>query len=186
MKNNQWEIFEAYLLNQYINNPNAELAEVLIKEYSAHIYKKSVCTKELQAWIEHRSRLLSKDSLNPSKVFGLEDKWSRSKTELKYLNMNVYTWQYLFSGGSNDESYHKTAILFSTTSEEPRIGFERKNHDFGSRELCRLSFDLFIAINKKKLKSNEIDIANKTLDEDIVVQMTKDYEHHRIKYRITQ
>ena len=94
--------------------------------------------------------------------------------------MNVYAWQYLFSGGSNDESYHKTAILFSTTSEEPRIGFERKNHDFASRELCRLSFDLFIAIYKKKLKSNEIDIANKTLDEDIVVQMTKDHEHHRI------
>ncbi len=30
-------------------------------------------------------------------------------------------------GDSNEDSYGKTAILFSTTNEEARIGFERKN-----------------------------------------------------------
>lgn len=185
MKNAEYKRFVIYLLNKYSNDQNAELAEVLIKEYSAHLYKNLVCLEELQIWINHRSSKLPEDNLNPSKIFGLHDKWSRSKIELKYLNMNVYTWQHIFKGDSNEDSYGKTAILFSTTNEEARIGFERKNHDFGNRELCRFSLDLFIAINKKKLMSEEIDLANKTLDEDITIQMNKDCEHHRLKYKIT-
>ena len=185
MENAEYKRFVIYLLNKYSNDQNAELAEVLIKEYSAHLFKNLVSLKELQIWINNRSSKLTEDNLNPSKIFGLHDKWSRSKIELKYLNMNVYTWQHIFEGDSSEDSYAKTAILFSTTNEEARIGFERKNHDFGTRELSRFGLDIFIALNKRQLTSEEITIADEYLKEDIRVQMSKDLHHHRIKYKFT-
>ncbi len=43
----------------------------------------------------------------------------------------------------------------------------------------------YLLLLTKKLMSKEIDLANKTLDEDITIQMHKDCEHHRLKYKIT-
>ena len=59
-----------------------------------------------------------------------------------------------------------------------KIAFERKNHDFGTRELCRLGLDIFIAINSRQLTSEEINIANKHLKEDVSIQ-TVSYTHLR-------
>ena len=33
MNDNEWKIFEINLIDKYVKDPNAELAEVLIKEY---------------------------------------------------------------------------------------------------------------------------------------------------------
>ena len=34
------------------------------------------------------------------------------------------------------------------------MSFERKNHDFGERELCRVGLDLSIAISKKRVEQH--------------------------------
>ena len=182
MENDEWKRFETNLVNLYQHDANAELAEALIKEYSAHIYKNTPCSKELETWIEKRRSTLAKDNLNISNALGLQDKWSRSIIEIKYLDMNIYTWKYIFDGNSKIDAYKKTANLFSISYEQTRIGFERKNHDFGSRELCRFSFDIFTTLHKKTLSDEDIKIANKILDEELEIQMMKDLNHHRLKY----
>jgi len=53
------------------------------------------------------------------------------------------------------------------------------------RELSRFGLDIFIALNKRQLSSEEINIADEYLREDIKIQMSKDLHHHRIKYKIT-
>ena len=47
MTDNEWEIFETNLIKKYETDPNAELAEALIKEYAAHMINKTDYTKEL-------------------------------------------------------------------------------------------------------------------------------------------
>ena len=73
MENAEYKRFVIYLLNKYSNDQNAELAEVLIKEYSANLFKNLVSLKELQIWINNRSSKLPEDNLNPTKIFGLQN-----------------------------------------------------------------------------------------------------------------
>jgi hypothetical protein len=99
--------------------------------------------------------------------------------------MNVHIWQFIFEEKPLSIAYEKTAQILSTSIDDVRIGFERKNHDFGTRELSRFGLDIFIALNKRQLTSEETTIANEYLKEDIRVQMSKDLHHHRIKYKFT-
>ena len=185
MIDNEWKLFEANLLKKYETNPNAELAEALIKEYSAHMIDKTDYTKELELHINDILTKSLKDKMHLSEAFGLNGKWGRSKTELKYIFMNAKTWQFIFDGEPLSIAYEKTAQTLSTSIEDVRIGFERKNHDFGTRELSRFGLDIFIALNKRQLTSEDIKIAKKYLKEDIMTQMSKDFHHHRMKYKIT-
>ena len=185
MTDNKWEIFETNLIKKYETDPNAELAEAIIKEYSAHMLNKTDYTKELGLYIDDILTKSSKNKIHLSEAFGLHGKWCRSKIELKYIFMNAQTWQFIFEGKPLSLAYEKTAQTLSTSIDEVRIGFERKNHDFGTRELSRFGLDIFIALNKRQLTSEEITIANEYLREDINIQMSKDLHHHRIKYKIT-
>ena len=185
MNDNEWKIFEINLIDKYVKDPNAELAEALIKEYSAHKINNTEITEELQAWIDKSSTQLLENKRNISESFGFEEKWGRSKTEIKHINMNSYSWNHIFNGLALIDAYEMTANIFNTTIDDAKIAFERKNHDFGTRELCRLGLDIFIAINSRQLTSEEINIANKNLKEDVSIQMLKDLNHHRMKYRIT-
>ena len=99
--------------------------------------------------------------------------------------MNVYTWNHIFNSSLIAAAYEATAKMFDTTIDDAKIAFERKNHDFGTRELCRLGLDIFIAMDTRQLTSDEMNIANKHLKEDVSIQMLKDLNHHRMKYRIT-
>ena len=185
MTDNKWEIFETNLIKKYETDPNAELAEAIIKEYSAHMLNKTDYTKELGLYIDDILTKSSKNKIHLSEAFGLHGKWCRSKIELKYIFMNAQTWQFIFEGKPLSLAYENTAQTLSTSIDEVRIGFERKNHDFGTRELSRFGLDIFIALNKRQLTSEEITIADKYLKEDIRIQMSKDLHHHRIKYKIT-
>ena len=127
----------------------------------------------------------SKNKIHLSEAFGLHGKWGRSKIELKYIFMNAQTWQFIFEGKPLSLAYEITAQTLSSSIDEVRIGFERKNHDFGTRELSRFGLDIFIALNKRQLTSEEITIADEYLKEDIRIQMSKDLHHHRIKYKVT-
>jgi len=185
MIDNEWKIFETNLIKKYETDPNAELAEALVKEYAAHMLNKTDYTKELGLHIDNILTNASKDRIHLSEAFGLNGKWGRSKIELKYIFINAQTWQFIFEGKSLSLAYEKTAQTLLTSIDEVRIGFERKNHDFGTRELSRFGLDIFIALNKRELTSEEITIADEYLKEDIRVQMSKDLHHHRIKYKFT-
>ena len=93
MTDNEWEIFETNLVKKYETDPNAELAEALVKEYAAHMLNKTDYTKELGHHIDDILTKSSKDKIHLSEAFGLNGKWGRSKTELKYIFMNAQTWQ---------------------------------------------------------------------------------------------
>ena len=185
MIDNEWKLFEANLIKKYETDPNAELAEALIKEYSAHMLNKTDYTLELGLHIDDILTKSSKDKIHLSEALGLNGKWGRTKTELKYIFMNAQTWQFIFERKPLSIAYENTAQVLSTSIDEVRIGFERKNHDFGTRELSRFGLDIFVALNKRQLTSEETIIANEYLREDIKVQMSKDLHHHRIKYKIT-
>ena len=183
MNDNEWRIFEINLIKKYEKDPDAELAEALIKEYSAHIFNRTDCTEELRLHIDKILAKTSKDKNDLSDAIGMNGKWGRSKTEIKYIFMNVQIWKLIFDGLSILNAYEKTAEILSTTIDDARIGFERKNHDFGTRELSRFGLDVFIALNKRLLTSEEIKIANEYLKEDMSIQMSKNIHHHRIKYK---
>ncbi|MCH1416520.1 MAG: hypothetical protein L7V30_03310 [Gammaproteobacteria bacterium] len=78
MENDEWKRFETNLVNLYLHDANAELAEALIKEYSAHIYKNPPCSNVLERWFDKRRRALEKENLYISNALRLQDKWSRS------------------------------------------------------------------------------------------------------------
>jgi hypothetical protein len=82
-------------------------------------------------------------------------------------------------------AYKKTAELLSISIDDVKIGFERRNHDFGTRELSRFALDIYITMISRQLSSEEVEIVNGNLDEDVSVQMLKDLNHHRMKYKIT-
>jgi hypothetical protein len=185
MTDNEWKLFEANLIKKYKIDPNAELAEVLIKEYSAHKLRKTDCTKELQLHIDNILAKLSKDKVDLPDTFGLNGKWGRSKIEIKYIFMNAQTWHFLFKNMPLSTAYVNTAKILSISIDDVKIGFERKNHDFGTRELSRFALDIYITMNMRELSSEEVEIANEHLNEDISTQMLKDLNHHRMKYKIT-
>lgn len=183
MTDNECKLFETNLVKKYETDPNAELAEVLIKEYSAHKFNNTLCTDQLQSWMDERKNKLSKDNKNLNIAFDLIEKWGRSKSDLKYICMNVQIWKSIYYGSSISSAYQETANIFSSTIEDVKIGFERKNHDFGTRELSRFSLDIFVAIYDKHLTDEETIKFSNILREDVSVQRLKDLGHHRIKYK---
>ena len=74
MNDNEWKIFEINLIDKYIKDPNAELAEALIKEYSAHKINNTEITKELQTWIGKSSTQLLENKRNIPEIFGFSGK----------------------------------------------------------------------------------------------------------------
>ena len=113
MTDNEWKLFEINLIKKYKIDPNAELAEVLIKEYSSHKLRKTDCTKELQLYIDSILVKLSTDRMDLLDTFGLTGKWSRSKKEIKYIFINTQTWYFLLKGMPISMAYKKAAELLS-------------------------------------------------------------------------
>ena len=148
--------------------------------FSGYVFKKKDIKELRKVGLSGRKAMYL---IHLSEALGLNGKWGRSKIELKYIFMNAQTWQYIFEGEPLSIAYEKTAQILSTSIDDVRIGFERKNHDFGTRELSRFGLDIFIVINKRQLTSAEINIADEYLKEDIRIQMSKDLHHHRIKYQ---
>ena len=75
MTDNEWEIFETNLVKKYETDPNAELAEALVKEYAAHMLNKTNYTKKLGLHIDNILTKSSKDKIHLSEAFGLNGKW---------------------------------------------------------------------------------------------------------------
>ena len=96
--------------------------------------------------------------------------------------MNAFCWDLIFKKIPITLTYKQVADIFGRSPDSVRIGFERKNHDFGERELCRFGLDLCIAIQQKNVTDSEKEIVLSVLNEDIEIQMVKDLNHHRAKY----
>ena len=175
-------IFEENLIKEYEINPNPELAEVLIKEFSSHYIKNTQPSAELDGWIKGKRTEAYKNPTNTEFIFGLRGHGQRPGKEPFYICMNAFCWGLLFKKITITSAYEEVAGIFETSSDLVRIGFERKNHDFGERELCRFGLDLSIAINQKNITANEENIVEVILNETIDVQMAKDLNHHRAKY----
>ena len=175
-------IFEENLIKEYKKNPNAELAEVLIKEFSSHFIKNTQPSEQLYDWVKGKSMDVFKNIINTEFIFGLRGHGQRPGHEPLYICMNAFCWDFIFKKITITSAYEEVADIFERSSDFVRIGFERKNHDFGERELCRFGLDLYIAIQQKNVTDSEKEIVLSVLNEDIEIQMVKDLNHHRAKY----
>ena len=175
-------IFEENLIKEYEKNPNPELAEVLIKEFSSHFIKNTQPSAQLCEWIKGKCNDVFKNFTNTEFIFGLRGHGQRPGQEPLYICMNAFCWDLIFKKIPITSAYEQVADIFGRSSDSVRIGFERKNHDFGERELCRFGLDLYIAIKQKNVTDSEKEIVLSILNEDIEIQMAKDLNHHRAKY----
>ena len=182
MINDKCLIFEENLIKEYEKIPNPELAEVLIKEFSSHFVKKSQPSVQLYEWVKSKSIDASKNFIETEFIFGLRGYGQRPGNEPLYICMNAFCWDFIFKKIPITSAYEKVADIFGRSSDFVKIGFERKNHDFGDRELCRFGLDLHIAIHQKNVTDSEKEIVSSVLNEDIEIQMVKDLNHHRAKY----
>ena len=182
MINENYLLFEENLVREYKINPNPELAEVLIKEFSSHFIKNTSPSIVLNEWINDKSKAVADNHLTTDLVFGLRGHGQRPSKELSYICMNSLCWNLIFENIAINSAYQKVADVFNTTSDLVRSGFERKNHDFGERELCRFGLDLYIAIYQKKITDDHENTVLSILNESIDAQMIKDLNHHRAKY----
>ena len=182
MINQNSELFEEYLINIYMKNPNPELAEILIKEFSSHFVRDTQPSVQLNRWIKEKSAKAVNNPIETDFIFGLRGPGQRPVKETTFVCMNAWCWDLIFKGISTSNAFEEVANIFSLSSDSVRIGFERKNHDFGERELCRFGLDLYLAIHQKKVSKKERDIVFTILNEEIDIQMTKDLNHHRAKY----
>ena len=60
----------------------------------------------------------------------------------------------------------ETAEEFHTTFDTTKAAWEKKNHQFGERELCRVGLDVFLVMNNRTLTPEEEEIANKILKDE--------------------
>ena len=174
--------FEQNLVREYEKNPNPELAEVLIKEFSSHFIKNTQPSAQLCEWIKGKCNEVFKNFINTEFIFGLRGQGQRPGQEPLYICMNAFCWDLIFKKIPITSAYEQVADIFGRSSDSVRIGFERKNHDFGERELCRFGLDLYIALQQKNVTHSEKEIVLSILNEDIEIQMMKDLNHHRAKY----
>ena len=182
MINDKCSIFEENLIKEYEKIPNPELAEVLIKEFSSHFIKNTQPSAKLYEWIKAKSIDASKNFIKTEFIFGLRGHGQRPGKEPLYICMNAFCWNFIFKKIPIPSAYENVADIFGRSSDFVRVGFERKNHDFGERELCRFGLDLYIAIQQKNVTDSEKEIVLSVLNEDIEIQMVKDLNHHRAKY----
>jgi len=183
---NENHLFEEGLIHDYEKNPNPELAEILIKEYSSHLIQNTTPSQNLETWINKRSVMAKRDKVETADIFGLSGHGSRPGMEPAYICINAFCWEHILDGSDISSAFTNTALLFKVDESLVRMSFERKNHDFGERELCRVGLDLSIAISKRELSSTQIKLAQKILNEDIRIQMMKNLNHHRAKFNCSR
>ena len=179
MNNDNSLQFELNLVDKYKNNPNPELAEVLIKEFSFHKINHTKSSIELFQWIIKRSKNALKNHNKTASIFGLTGLGARPSIHLEYISINAYCWMSILDNSDYQHALNNTARLFGIDPDTVKIAFERKNHDFGERELCRLGLDLCISLHQIEISSHHREIVLATLNEEIDIQMMKDYAHHR-------
>ena len=184
MTDKDYRIFELMLIRKYESKPSPDLSEVLIKEFSAHKIKNTEPTEALNKWILDRSKKVKNRIHDISTIFELKGYGSRPATELTYIPMNALCWRSILQNKNLKDSFAIVSKLFNESVETVEIGFYRKNHDFGERELCRFGLDLCLAILGESLTNEQKSTIASILKESVETQMIKDQTHHRSRYKI--
>ena len=179
---NKEKLFEIELVKKMEKNPTDEVAEELLSLYVKHKVIGNEITEELRNYINSFFTDLESESV-VNKLSAIVNKIGRPSYEHKHIAMNTVTWGFILSGVSVTKAYEETASIFNTDCVVPRQAFERKSHDFGKKELCRIGLDVFILMNNHRITSSDEQIVDDILEEPILTRILKDEEHRNSKYK---
>ena len=179
---NKEKLLEIELIRKMKKSPSDEVAAELLSLYVKHKIKKTKISKELRNYINSFFIDLKSDE-QINKISAMVNKIGRPSYEHKHIAMNASTWRSIFTGSEISKAYQETAKIFKTDCDTPRRAFERKSHDFGKRELCRIGLDVFVVVSNYKFTPLDKKIAADILKEPILEQMHKDEEHIKNKYK---
>tara|TARA_B100001057_G_C22560990_1_gene837277 strand:+ start:148 stop:726 length:579 start_codon:yes stop_codon:yes gene_type:complete len=174
--------FEVQLIKLMTENPCDEVAAELITIFLKHKIEETKTSRELENYINNFFLNLDDKSVG-GRILEVVKKIGRPGYEHKHIAMNTSTWRFIFLGFEISKAYEETAKIFNTNSETTRQSFERKNHDFGKKELCRLGLHVFIIMYNHKLSSKDEKTITEILNESISTQIHKDEIHLRNKYK---
>lgn len=175
-------VLEVELVNLMQTNPNDEIASELLSLLIKHNVKKTKPSKNLQNYINDYFLNLKNYSI-PDKIFTVAKRIGRPSYEHKHIAMNLFTWELILSGLKITSAYEEVAKIFNTNYDSARQSFERKNHDFGERELCRVGLDIFLVLNNHQLTHRDKEIVANILNEPISAKVFKDETHRKNKYK---
>tara|TARA_B100001057_G_scaffold405381_1_gene418293 strand:- start:100 stop:684 length:585 start_codon:yes stop_codon:yes gene_type:complete len=181
-KINKERLFEIELIKIMKENPKDEIAEELISLFVKHSIKKTKPSKELVDYIKYFLLDIENDSIK-ERIKSIVKKIGRPLYEHNHIAMNSLTWQFILSGYTIFKAYEETANVFSTNSTKTKQAFERKNHDFGKRELCRIGLDVFIIISNHKFSFEDEKIVADILKEPLTAKVLQDEIHLKNKYK---
>lgn len=174
--------FEIELVKLMQNNPHSEIAGELLSLYAKHKVEGTEASEELKKYINNFCSNSENKSIN-DKTFMMIKEIGRPLYEHKHIAMNSYTWRFILSGKKISIAYEETAKIFNTSQDLARQAFERKNHDFGGRELAKIGLGIFLVLNNHPLTSKENKIASNVLGEPLSKQILKDDMHRKNKYK---
>ena len=179
---NKERLFEIELIKIMKDNPKDEIAEELISLFVKHSIRETEPSKELVDYINKNFLGIENNSIK-QRILNIVKNIGRPSYEHNYIAMNSLTWQFILSGYTSLEAYEETANVFGTNSTKPKQAFERKNHDFGKRELCRIGLDVFIIISDHKFSFEDEKIVADILEEPLTAKLHQDEIHLKNKYK---
>ena len=179
---NKERLFEVELIKIMKENPKDETAEELISLFVKHSIKKTKPSKELADYIKDFFLGLENKTIK-ERITTIVKKIGRPSYEHNHIAMNSFTWQLILSGYTTHKAYEETANVFRTNSIKPKQAFERRNHDFGKRELCRIGLDVFIIISNHKFSFKDEKIVADILKEPLTAKVLQDEIHLKNKYK---
>ena len=174
--------FEIELIKMMTNAPSDEVAADLASLIVRHKLKGTKISEELKLYMKSFISDLENSS-KKNKALEIVKYIGRPLYEHKHIAMNSITWELILSGYEIAAAYNETGRVFNTNDELPRLAFERKSHDFGKRELCRIGLDVFIIMYNHYLSIADEKIIENILEEPLLSKTIKDEIHLKKKYK---
>ena len=164
------EMFEQILVRDQMQNPTPERAAELLELAAAHKTNSLnyEMTEELRQYLIDCVQEYAQGTQH-EKAFGTAKQMGRPSQEQKHISMNAHTWGIVLKGEKVLYALEETADVFNTTYDTTKFAWEKKNHQFGERELCRIGLDVFLVMNNRTLTPEEEKIATKYLKEEVSV-----------------
>jgi len=178
------EMFEQILVRDQMQNPTPERAAELLELAAAHKTNSLnyEMTEELRQYLIDCVQEYAQGTQH-EKAFGTAKQMGRPSQEQKHISMNAHTWGIVLKGEKVLYALEETADVFNTTYDTTKFAWEKKNHQFGERELCRIGLDVFLVMNNRTLTPEEEKIATKYLKEEVSYAAIQNVQHIRAKYK---
>ena len=178
------EMFEQTLVRDHMENPTPDKAAELLELAAAHKTNSLSyeMTEELRQYLIDCAQEYAQGTQH-EKAFGTAKQMGRPSQEQKHISMNAHTWGIVLKGEKVLYALEETADVFNTTYDTTKFAWEKKNHQFGERELCRIGLDVFLVMNNRTLTPEEEKIATKYLKEEVSYAAIQNVQHIRAKYK---